>query len=83
MEREVEKESERKDEGERGVKKAEVKKEYVVQTHPVVEELRAINLEKISPIEALNKLYELRKKIWGSLYVVDMFLWFEAIMRNT
>jgi hypothetical protein len=32
--------------------------EYVVQTHPVVEELRAINLEKISPIEALNKLYE-------------------------
>ncbi|NAS89881.1 DNA mismatch repair protein MutS, partial [ANME-1 cluster archaeon AG-394-G21] len=63
MEREVEKESERKDEGERGVKKAEVKTEYVVQTHPVVEELRAINLEKISPLEALNKLYELRKKI--------------------
>jgi DNA mismatch repair protein MutS len=40
MEREVEKESERKEADEKGVKKEEVKKEYVVQTHPVVEELR-------------------------------------------
>jgi DNA mismatch repair protein MutS len=63
MEREVENESGKKGEDEKGVKKVEVKKEYVVQTHPVVEELRAINLEKISPIEALNKLYELRRKL--------------------
>ncbi len=39
-----------------------VKKEYVVQTHPVVGELKSINLEQISPIEALNKLYEMKKK---------------------
>jgi DNA mismatch repair protein MutS len=63
MEREVENEGGKKDEGERGVKKEEVKKEYVVQTHPVVEELQAINLEKISPIEALNKLYEMKKMV--------------------
>lgn len=39
---------------------------YVVQSHHVVDELISINPEKISPIEALNKLYELRKKIGGS-----------------
>jgi DNA mismatch repair ATPase MutS len=46
-------------------KKAEVetKKEYVVQPHPVVEELKSINLEEISPIEALNKLYEMKKML--------------------
>jgi len=29
----------------------------------VVDELKSINLEKISPIEALNKLYEMKKRI--------------------
>ena len=51
---------ERKEEEE---KKVEMRKEYVVQTHPVVDELKSINLEKISPIEALNKLYEMKKRI--------------------
>ncbi|HID20012.1 MAG TPA: DNA mismatch repair protein MutS [Methanophagales archaeon] len=64
MEREVETESGRKEEGDKELKRVEVKKEYVV--HPVIGELESINLEKISPIEALNKLYELRKKICGS-----------------
>ena len=63
MEREVEKESERKEEGESGVNKEEIRTAFMIQTHPVVEELRAINLEKISPIEALNKLYEMKKKL--------------------
>jgi len=66
MENEVEKEGlKRKAEAEgEGEKKEEVetKEEYVVQPHPVVEELKSINLEKISPIEALNKLYEMKKK---------------------
>jgi hypothetical protein len=35
----------------------------MAQTHPVVEELKSINLERISPIEALNKLYEMKKRI--------------------
>ena len=39
------------------------KEEHVVQPHPVVDELKSINLEKISPIEALNKLYEMKKRI--------------------
>ncbi len=51
---------ERKEEEE---EEAEMKKEYVVQSHPVVEELKSINLENISPIEALNKLYEMKKRI--------------------
>ncbi len=38
-------------------------KEFVVQSHPVVEELKLLNLEKTSPIEALNKLYELKEKV--------------------
>ncbi len=61
MENEVEKEGlKRKAEGE-GEGEGE-KKEYVVQTHPVIEELKSINLEQISPIEALNKLYEMKEK---------------------
>ena len=36
---------------------------YVVQSHPVVDVLISIDLEKISPIEALNKLYEMKKKL--------------------
>ena len=57
----------RKEEGEEEEKKVEVKvkmkKEYVVQSHPVVDELKSINLERISPIEALNKLYEMKKML--------------------
>jgi DNA mismatch repair protein MutS len=56
MEREVETESRSKE-----VKNVDVKKEYVV--HPVIGELEAINLEKISPIEALNTLFEMKKKL--------------------
>jgi DNA mismatch repair protein MutS len=63
MESEVEKEGLKREEGGEEEKKVEVKKEYVVQTHPVVEELKSINLEQISPIEALNKLYEMKNKI--------------------
>ena len=68
MESEVGKEGlKRKEEGEEEEKKVEVKmkKEYVMQTHPVVDELKSINLERISPIEALNKLYEMKKSIEG------------------
>ncbi len=43
-----------------------VKKEYVVQEHPVLEELRALNVEQISPLEALNLLDEMKKKLSGS-----------------
>ena len=53
---------ERKEEEEKKVE-VETKKEHVVQPHPVVDELKSINLEKISPIEALNKLYEMKKRI--------------------
>ncbi len=62
MESEVKKEGLKgKIEGEEKEKEVEVKKEYVLQTHPVVDELKSINLEQISPIEALNKLYEMKK----------------------
>ena len=40
-----------------------VQKEVVLQDHPVLEELRAINVERISPIEALNVLHELKQKL--------------------
>ena len=36
---------------------------YVTKEHPVVEALRRLDIDKISPIEALNKLYELRKAV--------------------
>ncbi len=36
---------------------------YVTKEHPVVEALRSLDIDKISPIEALNKLYELRKAV--------------------
>ncbi|RZN33370.1 MAG: DNA mismatch repair protein MutS [Methanophagales archaeon ANME-1-THS] len=62
-------------EGERATKKSEgrvqeekevvVKKEYVVQEHPVLEELKSINVEQISPLEALHLLYEMKKKLQG------------------
>ncbi|HJH26455.1 MAG TPA: DNA mismatch repair protein MutS [Methanophagales archaeon] len=63
MESEVRKGGEGRERKEEEEKKVETKKEYVVQTHPVVDELKSINLEKISPIEALNKLYEMKKRI--------------------
>jgi len=58
----LERKAEEKGEGEKKVG-VETKREYVVQTHPVVEELKSINLEKISPIEALNLLYEMKKMV--------------------
>ncbi|RJS73034.1 DNA mismatch repair protein MutS [Methanophagales archaeon] len=57
LENEVEKE------GLKRKAEVETKKEYVVQMHPVVEELKSINLEEISPIEALNKLYKMKKML--------------------
>ncbi|MCW3130873.1 MAG: DNA mismatch repair protein MutS [Methanophagales archaeon] len=57
LENEVEKE------GLKRKAEVETKKEYVVQLHPVVEELKSINLEEISPIEALNKLYKMKKML--------------------
>lgn len=58
---ESEMERERTDDSE---KKVVVKTE--VREHPVVEELKALNVEQISPIEALNLLYEVKKKLCGS-----------------
>jgi DNA mismatch repair protein MutS len=43
-----------------------VQKEVVLQEHPVLEELRAINVERISPIEALNVLHEVKQKLQRS-----------------
>ncbi|HDS45455.1 MAG TPA: DNA mismatch repair protein MutS [Methanomicrobia archaeon] len=42
-----------------------VEKEIMVQEHPVLEELKTINIEQISPIEALNLLHEVQKKLCG------------------
>jgi DNA mismatch repair protein MutS len=64
MEREEERVKQRKEEGkedEEVEKSVEQEKEYV--THPVVDELKLLNLEKTSPIEALNKLYEMKEKL--------------------
>jgi DNA mismatch repair protein MutS len=33
---------------------------------PVVEELRALDVESLSPLEAITKLYELKQKIGGA-----------------
>jgi len=38
---------------------------YVTEEHPVVEALRRLDIDKIAPIEALNKLYELKKAAMG------------------
>lgn len=57
LENEVEKEGLKRE------AEVETKKEYVVKLHPVVEELKSINLEEISPIEALNKLYKMKKML--------------------
>ncbi|MFZ2071580.1 MAG: DNA mismatch repair protein MutS [Halobacteriota archaeon] len=63
MESEEARREQKKNEGEEKEveKRVEVKREYVA--HPVVEELKSLNLEKISPIEALNKLYALKEKL--------------------
>jgi DNA mismatch repair protein MutS len=63
MESEVERAGERTEEREKNVV---VKKEYVVQDHPVIDELKTLNVEQISPIEALNLLYEVKNKLCGS-----------------
>ena len=63
MESEVERAEERTAERETN---AVMKKEYVVQDHPVIEELKTLNVEQISPIEALNLLYEVKKKLGES-----------------
>ncbi len=36
---------------------------FEVEKHPVIEELEKIDISTISPIEAINKLYELQKQI--------------------
>jgi DNA mismatch repair protein MutS len=59
MESEIERE--RSEESE---KKVVVRTE--VREHPVIEELKTLNVEQISPIEALNLLYEVKKKLCGS-----------------
>jgi DNA mismatch repair protein MutS len=65
MESEGERATEKSGEGAQ-LKEVVVQKEYVVQEHPVLEELKSINVEQISPIEALNLLYEMKKKIQGT-----------------
>jgi DNA mismatch repair protein MutS len=32
------------------------------ETHPLIEEIRALDVDALSPLEALNKLYELKQK---------------------
>jgi DNA mismatch repair protein MutS len=32
------------------------------ETHPLIEEIKALDVDSLSPLEALNKLYELRQK---------------------
>jgi DNA mismatch repair protein MutS len=32
------------------------------ETHPLIEEIRALDIDALSPLEALNKLYELKQK---------------------
>jgi DNA mismatch repair protein MutS len=53
-------------EEEEGREKEVVVVKTEVREHPVLEELRTLNVEQISPIEALNLLYELKKKAEGS-----------------
>jgi len=52
---------------ERGDKESGEKKVVVVKTevreHPLIEELKTLNVEQISPIDALNLLYEMKKKL--------------------
>jgi DNA mismatch repair protein MutS len=56
MEREGEREGRKCDlEGEAGEKKAK-------KVHPVIAALNSMNLERISPIEALNTLYEMKRR---------------------
>jgi DNA mismatch repair protein MutS len=56
----------RREEEEEGREKEVVVVKTEVREHPVLEELRTLNVEQISPIEALNLLYELKKKAEGS-----------------
>jgi len=58
MESEIERE---RGDQESGEKKVVVKTE--VREHPLIEELKTLNVEQISPIEALNLLYEMKKKL--------------------
>lgn len=58
MESEIEVERGDKESGE---KKVVVKTE--VREHPLIDELKTLNVEQISPIEALNLLYEMKKKL--------------------
>ena len=32
------------------------------ETHPLIEEIRALDVDSLSPLEALNKLYELKQR---------------------
>ena len=32
------------------------------ETHPLLEEIQAMDVDSISPLEALNKLYELKQR---------------------
>ncbi|MHC1636225.1 MAG: DNA mismatch repair protein MutS [Candidatus Methanospirareceae archaeon] len=56
-------EGEKEKEGTKKGEEKEVIVKKVVQTHPVIEELKKVDVEKISPIEALNLLYEMKKKL--------------------
>ncbi|MBE7471539.1 MAG: DNA mismatch repair protein MutS [Anaerolineales bacterium] len=35
------------------------------ETHPLIEEIKALEVDQLSPLEALNKLYELKQKATG------------------
>jgi DNA mismatch repair protein MutS len=35
-------------------------------SHPVLEELKGLDVSSMSPLEAINKLYELQEKAKGS-----------------
>jgi DNA mismatch repair protein MutS len=41
------------------------------ETNPLLDELKAMDINTLSPIEALNKLYEWRKKfVWASKFYI-------------
>ena len=35
---------------------------FASETHPIIEELRSLAIDELTPIEAIGKLYELQKQ---------------------
>jgi DNA mismatch repair protein MutS len=39
---------------------------FAAEPHPVVEELKSLVIDELTPIEAIGKLYELQRKARGA-----------------